>query len=156
MTKDQTRIPEEGLFSDTSDTVVIQPSFALAGAFLFTGGFLTYQGNIWIVPGFPSLLIGILLAVQSIRVRFVFGKEQFSIAQRKGEGELQFIVGWKYQQFTNWEYWWKNLPILFYFKEKESYDGRGSIHFFPIICNSNQLLEQMLKNTTHLDNSKYQ
>lgn len=137
-----------------SGAVVITPSFNLAGAFLFTGGFAFYQGDIWIVLGFPALLLGLFLAVQSFRIRFVFGPTRLSIAQRKGD-ELEFIVGWKYDQITNWEFWWKPVPMLAYFKETESYEGRGSIHFFPILCKGDQLLDQLRKNTLHLDKSEY-
>lgn len=151
---DSTVIPELEALDPASGSVIIAPSFNLAGACLFTGGLAFYQGDIWVVLGFPVLLLGVLLAVQSFRVRFVFGPTRMSVAARKGDG-LRIIRGWRYDQFTNWEFWWKSVPILTYFKEAESYDGRGSIHFFPIVCNGKQLLEQLQKNTPHLDKSEY-
>lgn len=152
--QDSTLVPEVEALDPGSGSVIIKPSFNLAAAFLSSGGLAFYEGDLWIVYGFPALLIGILLAVQSFRVRIVFGPTRLSVASRTGNG-LQIIRGWRYDQFTNWEFWWKGLPILTYFKEKESYDGRGSVHFFPIICDGKQLLEQLYKNTPHLDKSEY-
>mmetsp|Transcript_26634 Transcript_26634/g.103589 ORF Transcript_26634/g.103589 Transcript_26634/m.103589 type:complete len:110 (-) Transcript_26634:1251-1580(-) len=39
-----------------------------------------------------------------------------------------------YLTWSNWEMWWPKVPILVYFKEI------GSIHFFPIIFNPDELL----------------
>lgn len=151
---DSTMVPELDALDPNSGSVVVAPSFNLAGAFLFIGGLSFYQGDLWIVLGFPTLLLGILLAVQSFRVRFVFGPTRVSVAARKSDG-LEIIRGWQYEQITNWEFWFKPLPLLAYFKETESYNGRGSVHFFPIICNGPQLLDQLKKNTPHLDKSEY-
>ena len=35
------------------------------------------------------------------------------------ESENKFVGGqnrWKYDAFTNWEFWWKKFPVLVYFK----------------------------------------
>lgn len=151
---DSTRIPEPGALDPEAGAVVISPSFNLAGAFMFTGGLCFYLGDVWLVPGFPVLLIGLLLTVQSTRVRFVFGPQKLIVAKRNGE-QIEFIRGWDYDQITNWEFWWPALPILAYFKEKESYNGRGSVHFFPILCNGKQLLDMLKERTPHLDKSDY-
>lgn len=135
-------------------SVVIAPSFALAGTCLFIGGALCYAGNGFLVLGLPVTALGILLAVQTLRVRFVFSATRFSVAKRSPNG-LQIIRGWEHPNITNWEVWWKSLPILAYFKESESYNGRGSIHFFPIVCNARQLIYQLRQHTSHLEKSNY-
>ncbi|PXF42166.1 hypothetical protein BWQ96_08086 [Gracilariopsis chorda] len=149
-----TFILEEEALDPGSDTVVVPGSFNLAAFFMFSGGLCVYLGDGWLVPGFPILLVGILLSVQSTRIRIVFGPTRLSVARITGSG-LELIRGWKYKDITNWEFWWKRLPVLVYFKEKESYYGRGSIHFFPILTKGDVLLEQFIKRTPHLDKSQY-
>lgn len=151
---ESTRVPELEALDPSSGSVVVRPTFNLAAAFLLTGGALDYVGGGWLVLGLPVTLIGLLLAVQSFRVRFVFGPTRLSVATRSGDG-LSIIVGWKYALITNWEVWWKPLPILAYFKESESYNGRGSIHFFPIVCDGAQLIEQLRERVSHLDKTNY-
>lgn len=149
-----TLIPELEALDEESGSVIIRPSFNLAGAFLFTGGLWTYLGERWLIPGIPVVLLGVLFAVQSVRVRFVFGPRKFSVAQQTGKG-LEIIRGWAYDGIVNWEFWWKGLPVLTYFKEKESYAGRGSVHFFPVVCDGKGLLEELKRRTPHLEKAEY-
>lgn len=144
-------MPElEALDPDNAETVVIRPSFNLAGTFLFTGGLWTFRGDKFLAPGLVVLCVGLLLAVQSVRVRFVFGPRKFSVAAQGTEG-LEIIRGWAYEEFQNWEVWWERLPILCYFKENESYGGRGSLHFFPVVCDGKELVEELKRRTKHLE-----
>lgn len=152
--KDSTQIPESEALDPSSGSVVIRPTFNLASVFLMTGGALDYAGGGWVVLGLPITLIGVLLGVQTFRIRFVFGPKRLSVANRTGDG-LSIIRGWEYSLFSNWEVWWKPLPILAYFKEKESYNGRGSVHFFPVLCDGRQLIEQLRERVSHLDKSEY-
>lgn len=149
-----TLILEKEALDPASDTVIVPGSFNLAAFFMLSGGLCFYLGDGWLVPGFPILLVGILLSVQSTRIRFVFGPTRLSVAKITGNG-LELIRGWKYEEITNWEFWWKRLPVLVYFKEKESYYGRGSVHFFPVLTKGDILLEQFIKRTPHLDKSQY-
>lgn len=151
---DSTRIPEAEALDPSSGAVIIRPDFKLAAFFLFTGGALTYAGGGYSVPGFPFCLLGALLAVQSTRIRFVFGPSRLSVALRKGS-DLKIIRGWEYSKIANWEVWWPPLPCLAYFKERESYNGRGGVHFFPILCDGSQLVEQLLARTPHIDKPEY-
>lgn len=150
-----TRIPEADALSPESNSEIIAPTFNLAGAFLFFGGASFYAGDGWILLGLPLTAIGILLSVQTFRVRFLFGPSKLSIATKSSEG-LNIIVGWDYAQITNWEVWWPFLPTLAYFKEKESYAGRGSIHFFPVVCDGKMLIQALRRVTPHLDKKDYE
>lgn len=152
---DSTRIPEPAALDPESGSVTIPATFNLAAAFLLTGGASCYAGNGWVVLGLPVSAIGVLLAVQTFRIRFVFGPTRVSVAMRKSDGSLDIIRGWEYEQITNWEMWWKGLPVLAYFKETESYNGRGSVHFFPMLCDGKQLVEQFRQRTPHLDKKEY-
>lgn len=77
-----------------------------------------------------------------------------SVAKTTSDG-LEIVRGWSYEEFRNWELWWPNAPVLWYFLESESYAGKGSKHLIPMICDSAVLLEQLKKNTKHLDKSEY-
>lgn len=151
---DSTREQELEALDPESGSVVVKPSFNLAASFLFSGGAMAYLGDFWAVLGFPIILIGTLLSVQTVRLRFIFGPKRISVAQRKNGG-LDIIRGWEYDKISNWEVWWKVLPILAYFKEKESYNGRGSVHFFPVLCDGAQLIEQFRTRVSHIDKSNY-
>lgn len=152
---DSTRIPEMAALDPESGSVTIPATFNLAAAFLLAGGASCYAGNGWVVLGLPVSAIGVLLAVQTFRIRFVFGPTRVSVAMRKSDGTLDIIRGWEYERITNWEMWWKGLPVLAYFKETESYNGRGSVHFFPMLCDGKQLVEQFRQRTPHLDKKEY-
>lgn len=151
---DSTRVPESEALDPSSGSVIVRPTFYLASAFLLSGGGLDYAGGGWAVLGLPLTMIGVLLAVQTFRIRFVFGPKRISVANRTSDG-LSIIRGWEYSQISNWEVWWKPLPILAYFKEKESYNGRGSIHFFPVLCDGAQLIQQFRERVSHIDKSDY-
>lgn len=149
-----TLIPETEALNPNSGSVVVPPSYNLPAFFMFAGGFLTYRGDILIIPGIPFVLLGLFLSIQSTRVRILFGPSKLSIAKRTPKG-LEIIRGWQYKYITNWEVWWEKVPALTYFKETESYDGRGSIHFFPIICRGDVLLRQLQGRLSHLDKPQY-
>ncbi|CAN8076932.1 unnamed protein product [Agarophyton chilense] len=149
-----TLIIEADALDPSTGSVVVPATFNLAGAFVFSGGLCFYLGDGWLVAGFPILLLGVLLSVQTFRIRFVFGPTRLSVARKTSDG-LKIIRGWKYELITNWEVWWKRVPILAYFKESESYNGRGSIHFFPILCKGDVLLGELRKRTQHLDKTQY-
>lgn len=149
-----TLIPETEALDPNSGSVVVPPSYNLPAFFLFTGGYFTYKGDILILPGLPFILLGLLLSIQSLRIRFIFGPTKLSVAQRTPKG-LKIIRGWQYEKIVNWELWWKKVPVLAYFKEKESYNGRGSVHFFPAIAKGNVLLQQLQDRLPHLDKPQY-
>lgn len=132
---------EEGALDLSGDAVVVEPDQRLAAAFTFLGGFLVYNGTSWTVVGLPLLAFGAFLYLQTARIRFVFGPSKLNVASRSlSSGELKFIRGWAYDEFAAWDiYPSPSFPILAYFRERESYGGRGSIHFFPILADGQQL-----------------
>lgn len=132
---------EEGALDLTGDAVVVEPDQRLAAAFTFLGGFLVYNGTSWTVLGLPLVALGAFLYLQTARIRFVFGPTKLNVASRNlSSGELKFIRGWAYDEFAAWDiYPSPSFPVLAYFRERESYGGRGSIHFFPILADGQQL-----------------
>jgi len=87
------------------------------------------------------------LFVQASRVRFRFEADALEvvIGDKEEKSDNKFVGGenrWKYDTFTNWEFWWPNFPVLVYFKETQT-KPEGQIHFFPIIFNGKQLYDVM-------------
>jgi len=112
---------------------------------VLNGFALTFAGlgDGWTVLSFPFLLLGIFLTIQTTIVRFIFTDTELVVAKKRiGEQStsLDFIRSWKYSEFVNWEVWWEQFPVLCYYKENESYNGRGSIHFFPILFDCKALV----------------
>eukprot|EP00184_Porphyridium_aerugineum_P002742 CAMPEP_0184698448 /NCGR_PEP_ID=MMETSP0313-20130426/5078_1 /TAXON_ID=2792 /ORGANISM="Porphyridium aerugineum, Strain SAG 1380-2" /LENGTH=89 /DNA_ID=CAMNT_0027157403 /DNA_START=515 /DNA_END=784 /DNA_ORIENTATION=+ len=88
-------------------------------------------------------------------VRFVFTDSDLVVAKADGK-KLRYVRAWKYSYFVNWEMWWEKFPVLCYFKEAESYEGRGSIHFFPMLFDSKQLVRCLQKHTVKKNNYSQQ
>ncbi|XP_028782830.1 uncharacterized protein LOC114738906 [Neltuma alba] len=140
----------------TRETVIPDPDYRIPIVLLGITGGLAYTNNV--VPAIPVGLLGLLLLVQTTRVRFVFDDEALAVKvgdELKESGENVFVGGknrWKYSTFVNWEFWWPNFPILVYFKEKQT-KPEGQIHFFPIIFNGKQLYDVMVERAGSSQNS---
>mmetsp|Transcript_8863 Transcript_8863/g.29608 ORF Transcript_8863/g.29608 Transcript_8863/m.29608 type:complete len:225 (-) Transcript_8863:97-771(-) len=141
--------------------VVIEPDYKVAAGFLAAGAALFALKAP--AAGVPIGALGVLFAVQTGRVRFVLDDEAFEL-KVKGQSEQQLddsgeniVVGganrWKYPTWVNYDFFPSlEFPILVYFKENQTpqekwgkgpggFDNRnnGQIHFFPAICNTEQL-----------------
>eukprot|EP00244_Chara_vulgaris_P000159 TRINITY_DN1022_c0_g1_i5.p1 TRINITY_DN1022_c0_g1~~TRINITY_DN1022_c0_g1_i5.p1 ORF type:complete len:260 (-),score=34.86 TRINITY_DN1022_c0_g1_i5:118-897(-) len=123
------------------------PDYRLAIGFLGVAGVLaSLKAEL---AAAPVGLLGILLLVQTPRVRFTFGKDAFAIRvgdELKESGENIFVGGknqWRYDTFVNWELWWPEFPILAYFKETQT-KPEGQIHFFPVTADGKRLYELMV------------
>lgn len=73
-------------------------------------------------------LFGLFLMFQAGTLRLQFTDTALDIY--RGD---KLIRNFPYQEWQNWEIFWSNVPILFYFKEVKS------IHFLPIIFDSQTL-----------------
>ncbi|XP_027072287.2 uncharacterized protein [Coffea arabica] len=130
------------------ETVVPEPDYRIPIVLLGFAGGLIYADNL--LGAAPVGLLGLLLLVQTTRVRFVFDEEALEVKvgeQLEESGENFFVGGknrWKYSTFVNWELWWPNFPILVYFKETQT-KPEGQIHFFPVIFNGKQLYDVMVE-----------
>lgn len=130
------------LASETGGEVVIPPDFKLAAWLLVLGPAVLYVP--WVFGGF-FFLLGILLLVQTFRIRFVFDETAFEVKTKEfsaesigaditalfkgasGDAALgstgeNFAVGganrWEYSSFVNYEFFpSQRLPVLVYFKE---------------------------------------
>ena len=49
----------------------------------------------------------------------MFDDEALEVLIKSNKSENKFVGGenrWNYDAFTNWEFWWKQFPVLVYFK----------------------------------------
>lgn len=120
------------------DSEVPNVDFRLAGSLLVLGPLMIAAP--WLLGGFFTLL-GLLICVQTFRIRFVFDEEAFEVKTLDltdidlskifssevalGTTGENFAVGgenrWKYDSFVNWEFFpSKDLPVLVYFKETQT------------------------------------
>lgn len=127
--------------------VMLSPSLAIPGVLLTSAALsATAGGGGGAVAAFPLGLLGAFLAFQAYYIRFVFTATELRVAKRSGGG-WKTERGWAYSGWVNWEMWWPAFPVLCYFREKDSYEGAGSPHFFPVIFNANQLLRALQTRT---------
>jgi len=127
--------------------VMLAPNLAIPAVLLTTAGLsATAGGGGGAVAAVPLGLLGAFLAFQTYYIRFVFTETELRVAKRSGGG-WSTERGWAYSGWVNWELWWPSFPVLCYFREKDSYEGAGSPHFFPVIFNANQLLRALQTRT---------
>ncbi|KAI8466473.1 MAG: hypothetical protein J3K34DRAFT_433776 [Monoraphidium minutum] len=129
-------------------TVVPSPSFNLPLGLLAISGLSAYEG---VTPlAAISGLLGVFLAIQATRVKFVFEDEYLEVViagKEEAETENKFVGGanrWAYDTFINWEFWWPGFPVLVYFKESQT-KPEGQIHFFPLIFNGREVYDVMVE-----------
>lgn len=127
--------------------VVPAPDYTLSVTLLAASAAFAWHGEI--APAVPIGLLGSLLAIQTSRVRFVFGSDalEVRVGDEMKETDNKIVGGanrWKYSSFVNWEFWFPSFPILVYFKETQT-KPEGQIHFFPILFNGKQLYDVMVE-----------
>jgi len=136
--------------------LTIPKSYNVAiGSFATSAALILGFNNLF--AGIPFALLGILLLVQTGKVRFVFDDEamELFIAKKDEDGETlnasreNIVVGgqnrWKYDTWTNWFMIpSKDFPVLMYFKENQT-SPEGQVHFFPVIMDGKVLYNTIME-----------
>lgn len=148
-----------------NDAITVPKSYNVAIGSIATSVALTFGAHN-ILAGIPFGLLGILLIVQTGKVRFVFDEEAMEVfvAKKDEKGEEinasreNFVVGgknrWKYSTFTEWFFIpSKNFPILMYFKENQT-SPQGQVHLFPVIMDGRVLFDCLTENVGSLTPAK--
>lgn len=117
---------------------IVEPDYKLAAGLLVLGPTVILAP--WVFGGFFTLL-GLLIVVQTFRIRFVFDDCAFEVktldlseglgGALTGTGE-NFAVGgenrWTYDSFVNWEFFpTQSFPILVYFKETQTPSDKWAV-----------------------------
>lgn len=142
---------------------VIPPSYNLAAG---TGGLAALlaavPGSALDGPAGVLALLAGLFGFQAGRVKFTFDDEAFElkIGEELEDSGENIVVGganrWAYKSFVNWDIFpSRDFPILVYFKENQTPEekwkegpgaldkkGGGQLHFFPAVCNVEEICTQ--------------
>lgn len=134
------------------------------GSFATASALLLAAHNI--IAAVPFGLLGLLLIIQTGKVRFVFDKEAMEVfvAKKDDKGDEvnasreNFVVGgknrWKYSTFTEWFFIpSKSFPILMYFKENQT-SPEGQVHLFPVIMDGKILYNTLMEKVGPLTPTK--
>lgn len=105
--------------TDLTTTVELAPSYTLPIAIVALSIPLLLV-QIWVAGAIA--LFGLFLLFQTATLCLQFTETALDIYR----GETR-IRQFPYREWQNWQIFWSNLPILFYFKEVKS------IHFLPIL-----------------------
>lgn len=143
------------LVEKTSSLTIPKNYNVAIGSFATSATLLFGVHNIF--AAVPFGLLGILLIIQTGKVRFVFDNEAMEVfvAKKDGKGDEinasreNFVVGgknrWKYSTFTDWFFIpSKNFPILMYFKENQT-SPEGQVHLFPVIMDGKVLYDTLMQ-----------
>lgn len=103
----------------TTSTIQLAPSYKLPIVLVITAIPLLLL-SAWV--GGAIALFGLFLMFQAATLRLQFTETALDIY--RGEN---LIRRFPYQEWQNWQIFWSQVPILFYFKEVKS------IHFLPIL-----------------------
>jgi hypothetical protein len=109
----------------STETVQLAPSYALPIA-LVGLALPLFLIQPWVSGAIA--LFGLFLFFQAVTLQLRFTDTALDIYR----GET-LIRRFPYQDWQNWQIFWSNVPILFYFKEVKS------IHFLPILFDPQML-----------------
>jgi len=148
----------------------VRPSLKLPVTVLGIAGVLAGAGGgAGKVFAVPVGLLGVFLVVNAgFLLRFRFGPDAIEVWKRGAADSVQptagddaalrgyrYVRGWHYDRIEYWKLWWPRFPVLFYFRESESYDGRGSIHFLPVVFDAQQWLQGFSERTQRKDSGRF-
>ena len=109
----------------STETVQLAPSYAIPIVLMLAAMPLFFL-NAWV--GGAIALFALFLLIQTATLRLCFTETALDIY--RGEALLRQFP---YADWQNWQIFWFNVPVLFYFKEVKS------IHFLPILFDAKML-----------------
>lgn len=115
----------------TSDSVTLAPNYNIPIVIMVSGIALTLWS--WIF-GLVVTIFGVFLLIQANLIKLTFTSSALDVY--RGEKKIR---SFPYTEWENWAIFWQPVPVLLYFKEVKS------IHFLPIIFDSNTLKECLEK-----------
>ena len=117
---------------DTPEEVIeLRPNYRIP-IFLVLCSIPLLMVNIWVAVVLS--LLGLFLMFQTIAIRLKFTTNALDVYYSGKK-----IRNFPYEEWSNWQIFWRPMPILFYFREV------NSIHFLPIIFDSKTLISCLEK-----------
>jgi hypothetical protein len=121
--------------SDSAQPVLLSPHYGVAAG--VTGLGLAclallplWPGALWLA--LAVTLLGLFLLLQTALLRLEFNGEALLV--RRGGQELR---SFPYDAWLGWRLFWPGVPIIFYFRERQS------IHLLPVLFNAASLRQQL-------------
>lgn len=111
--------------SPPTETVQLAPSYAIPIVLILAAMPLFFL-NAWV--GGAIALFALFLLIQTATLRLCFTETALDIYRGKS-----LLRQFPYADWQNWQIFWFNVPVLFYFKEVKS------IHFLPILFDAKML-----------------
>jgi len=140
---------------------VVEEDYRLSAAFVGLGVFLFAAP---VVPAAFFTILGLFLAVQTLRIRFVFDDDAFEVKTKPLDDLFSdapltntgdnFAVGgenrWAYSSFVNYEFFPSvDLPVLVYFKEVQTPEDKWDVGPGQWANNDEALAKGAVKGQVH-------
>ncbi|MCU0529608.1 MAG: DUF3119 family protein [Cyanobium sp. Prado107] len=120
---------------ESPPAVLLSPSYGVSLGVVALGGACLALRPLWSAAQWLALavgLFGLFLVVQTALLRLEFGGE--ALVVRRGGEELRRFP---YDAWLGWRLFWPGVPVLFYFRERQS------IHLLPVLFDAACLREQL-------------
>jgi hypothetical protein len=128
-----------------ADPVVLAPRYGVpVGVLLLAAASLALL-PLWAGAGWLALalaLFGLFLLLQTVLLRLEFSDEALLVWRRQ-----TLLRRFPYGAWLGWRLFWPQLPVLFYFRERES------IHLLPVLFDAATLRAQLTQRLSHLPTS---
>ena len=120
---------------ESPQPVVLRPHFGVSVSVVILGlaclALLPlWSGALWVALSIT--LFGLFLVLQTALLRLEFSAEDLVV--RRGGAELRRFP---YEAWLSWRLFWPALPVLLYFRERQS------IHLLPVLFDAAALRQQL-------------
>ena len=95
------------------------------------------SGIIYFPAGLVLAIFSIFLFIQTAILQLTFSADALLVTRRSWGAPAVEIKRFPYKEWQYWQIFWPRFPVLFYFREI------NSIHFLPMLLNSNQLQSEL-------------
>jgi hypothetical protein len=127
---------------DGIQAVTLAPRFGVPVGVVLLGlaalGLLPlWSGALWLA--LVVSLFGLFLLLQTLLLRLEFSAEALLVWRRQ-----TLLRRFPYAEWLGWRLFWPGLPVLFYFRERQS------IHLLPVLFDAVTLRSQLEQRLSHL------
>lgn len=96
-----------------------------------------WAGALWLALAVS--LFGLFLLLQTLLLRLEFADEALLVWRQQ-----TLLRRFAYAEWLGWRLFWPGLPVLFYFRERQS------IHLLPVLFDAATLRAQLAQRLSHL------
>lgn len=127
---------------ESIETMTLAPRFGVPAGVVLLGlaalGLLPlWSGALWLA--LVVSLFGLFLLLQTLLLRLEFSGEALLVWRQQS-----LLRRFPYAEWLGWRLFWPGLPVLFYFRERQS------IHLLPVLFDAATLRSQLEQRLSHL------